>query len=255
MSLRIFLSCCALCASASALRAETITGTYSQLFLEGDNGAAPPFVIEAPAQIGQLTILDGASVTLTGGSVGGIELYGTSLAMHGGRLAHPSVRPLLFAWDNTDVSFYVRDITPASLASLDAMHSGARFGEVRLRLASGDLVYARIGRSIDGAWPAWNVFYAGDSLLDAGLDGQIGIAELNAVRNTFGSDAAAGDFDLDGEVGINDLNLVRNHFGAAYFSSGEVAAVPEPSALLMGLVGLVALQICHRRPGPRRPGG
>lgn len=70
---------------------------------------------------------------------------------------------------------------------------------------------------------------------DANYDGTVDIADLNLVRNNFGS-YAQGDMDGDGVVGIEDLNSVRNNFGAAL-----PQAVPEPSSLALMALALISL--------------
>ena len=70
---------------------------------------------------------------------------------------------------------------------------------------------------------------------DANGDGQVGIEDLNAVRNNFAG-WGAGDVTRDGLIGIDDLNLVRNYFGA-----GPAATpVPEPSGLALLAIGVLA---------------
>lgn len=219
--------------------AEPIAGTYSRLELSGENGTAGTFVIESPAFVNYLMANDLADVTIHGGQFGEVELFGQSLAFDGGTSIGDELP--IFAWEGTEIDFHVADITPESIEAIERMNGTGegRFIRVRMRLASGDLLNARLARPVDGARPSWNVLYAADSMTDAGLDGMIGIAELNAVRNTFGSDHYSGDLDLDGEVDIQDLNLVRNHFGSAYFPVlGNASAVPEPSSL--SIVGLLA---------------
>jgi hypothetical protein len=73
---------------------------------------------------------------------------------------------------------------------------------------------------------------------DANGDGQVGIADLNAVRNNFGA-YGEGDVTRDGLISIDDLNLVRNEFGAGLNANAK--AVPEPSAWVLVAIGVVAL--------------
>jgi ELWxxDGT repeat protein len=51
---------------------------------------------------------------------------------------------------------------------------------------------------------------------DVDLDGNVGLSDLNAVRNHFGDmgDMGPGDVTGDGFVGLEDLNAVRNSFGS-----------------------------------------
>lgn len=239
---------------AACLLAAAVCGTTVINDVRGPtvlDGALGPYLIEAPASLGKLTIFNAAEVRIVGGSVGAIELYGDSLEIFGGTL-----RGNLFAWDGTTIDLYVRDITPESLADIARLshEGGGRFGAVAARLASGEIWQGGIGIAIDGRKPVWNVLHVGDSWLDAGGDGLLGLDELNAVRNTFGGDAAAGDFTLDGAVGINDLNVIRNHFGTAYFPARRAAAVPEADAgemvcfLISGaMLGMLAQHAFRRR--------
>lgn len=102
---------------------------------------------------------------------------------------------------------------------------------------------------------------------DADGDWSVGISDLNAVRNNFGSLAERrdGDVDGDGEVSMSDLNIVRNAFNPVQFFDPNVEKpgtlfevktsqstkgprtsinlsqpVPEPSSLVTAL-GCVAL--------------
>jgi len=61
-----------------------------------------------------------------------------------------------------------------------------------------------------------------------------------------------GGTDADGDVDLEDLNNVRNNFGESSVSS----AVPEPSALLIPVVGAIPLGLARRqladKPAARR---
>ncbi len=74
---------------------------------------------------------------------------------------------------------------------------------------------------------------------DTDGDGAVGIADLNNVRNNFGS-LGLGDTDGDGLVQISDLNHVRNNFGTSAempAGSARLFAVPEPGGLLLASLG------------------
>ncbi len=73
---------------------------------------------------------------------------------------------------------------------------------------------------------------------DANGDGQVGIADLNAIRNNFGG-FGEGDVTRDGLIGIDDLNLVRNELGAG--QNPNANAVPEPSTWVLLAIGAGAL--------------
>ncbi len=87
----------------------------------------------------------------------------------------------------------------------------------------------------------WTVFANDERPFgDTNSDGVVDLADLNNVRNHFGSRLTSGFWEsvgealpLDGSVDLADLNAVRNSFG-------QSTAVPEPSSGIMAL-GCVAL--------------
>jgi hypothetical protein len=96
----------------------------------------------------------------------------------------------------------------------------------------------------DYIWDLTQLYTSGEVTLlsvlmgDTNADGVVDLADLNNVRNHFGSDGP-GDTNSDGIVDLKDLNAVRNNFGA---TAGE-AAVPEPSAVLLLSLGALAIGI------------
>jgi hypothetical protein len=82
---------------------------------------------------------------------------------------------------------------------------------------------------------------------DTNADGAVDMDDLNNVRNHFGGADLGDAFPFDGEVDLQDLNAVRNHFG-------EAAAVPEPSAGYLGLLGMCVFYVALRgaKKGPHR---
>ena len=75
---------------------------------------------------------------------------------------------------------------------------------------------------------------------DLNGDGTVGSGDLDIVRANWGQSVPAGDLsfgdaDGDGTVGSADLDIVRANWG-----SGLPSAVPEPTAILLCLSGLVA---------------
>ncbi len=84
---------------------------------------------------------------------------------------------------------------------------------------------------------------------DANLDGSVDAGDLNNLALNWRQDVAswsAGDFNADGSVGAGDLNeLALNWRKSIPIASSVNAQVPEPSALLLTLVGLA---LAWRRP-------
>ena len=71
---------------------------------------------------------------------------------------------------------------------------------------------------------------------DTNGNGQVGVDDLNNVRNNFGG-IGLGDTNGNGSVGVEDLNAVRNNFGNS--SAFHLAAVPEPGGLQLFTTTLV----------------
>jgi hypothetical protein len=84
---------------------------------------------------------------------------------------------------------------------------------------------------------------------DANFDGKVDVNDLTIVLAHYGQTGTTwsqGEFTGSGTVDVNDLTIVLAHYGqTAGSSAGPVAAVPEPSTLVligvgaMGLLGLV----------------
>ena len=82
---------------------------------------------------------------------------------------------------------------------------------------------------------------------DSNLDGSVNGTDLNAVLsyyNQSGQVWACGDFNYDGSVNGTDLNTVLSNYNQSLSSS--TAAVPEPSTLLLMVLGLVGLLAVRR---------
>ena len=87
---------------------------------------------------------------------------------------------------------------------------------------------------------------------DANLDGKVDVNDLTIVLSNFGSATGMtwgqGDFNYDGRVDVNDLTILLSHFGqSAGSSAAALAAVPEPSTLVLIGLGVVSLVACTCR--------
>jgi autotransporter-associated beta strand protein len=83
---------------------------------------------------------------------------------------------------------------------------------------------------------------------DTNLDGQVNIADFNALAANFGTSSGAawqtGDFNYDGRVNLLDLNAIASNFGASPISLAPPALgtlVPEPGSIGMLGLGLAAM--------------
>lgn len=85
---------------------------------------------------------------------------------------------------------------------------------------------------------------------DLNLDGEVAFADFLILSANFGNAEAGGtyangDIDLDGAIAFADFLVLSANFGQ---SAGAAAAVPEPNACCLALVGLgIVSQIRRRR--------
>ncbi len=85
---------------------------------------------------------------------------------------------------------------------------------------------------------------------DAIGDGTVDINDLTIVLANYGRTGMAwsqGKFTGDGTVDINDLTIVLANYGTTYGSAAGLAAVPEPSGVLLAGLALVNLVACAWR--------
>ena len=86
---------------------------------------------------------------------------------------------------------------------------------------------------------------------DANLDGNVDINDLTIVLANYGKTGMTwtdGEFTGDGTVDINDLTIVLSNYGRSLGSSAAgMAAVPEPSAVLLAGAAAVGLLACAWR--------
>jgi probable HAF family extracellular repeat protein len=91
---------------------------------------------------------------------------------------------------------------------------------------------------------------------DANEDGKVDVNDLTIVLSHYGQTGTTwnqGEFTGDGKVDVNDLTIVLAHYGQSLgASAGGIAAVPEPSAILLISVGAIGLLGCVWRPQKHR---
>lgn len=79
-------------------------------------------------------------------------------------------------------------------------------------------------------------------------DGSVGFSDFLTLSANFGQTGelaySAGDIDCSGDVAFADFLTLSSNFGQ---SAGEIASVPEPSSLVMLLVGFAAVSFRRRR--------
>jgi len=101
-----------------------------------------------------------------------------------------------------------------------------------------------------------SVITPGDLPGDANFDGNVDRTDLAILAANLGLQAGAtmanGDFDNDGKVSLTDLVILKTHFGEDAVASPE--PVPEPSAVVILAVGLIAFLPYRRRKSLRPPG-
>ena len=95
--------------------------------------------------------------------------------------------------------------------------------------------------SLDGTLSAANLIQG-----DADGDGRVQFEDFLILAANFGKPGlyTEGDFDKDGEVQFRDFLLISANFGQSVATN---AAVPEPSALVLLLLGVIGVLSRHRR--------
>ena len=108
-----------------------------------------------------------------------------------------------------------------------------------------------------------------DPLLDgdADIDGDVDLGDYSVLANSYGVPVGAkwtsGDFDIDGDVDLDDFGRMQNNFGLSSISpesdvivdgetdgqtdGGGDLAVPAPTAMLLGALGLTLVAVIKRR--------
>ncbi len=86
---------------------------------------------------------------------------------------------------------------------------------------------------------------------DANEDDRVDVNDLTIVLSNFGQTGmtwSQGEFTGDGKVDVNDLTIALAHYGqSAGTSAAGMAAVPEPSALVLAAAVLIGLLACAQR--------
>lgn len=199
--------------------------------------------VEAAIGEGRLTKAEGTLLCeLTGGG------YDTEVDAEGNIVfsSNTSGEGRLFVWPKTNSPGQ----TPAEIASMT--------GEIWLSflVVSGDITAEGTAYFVDYYTPGVYEIIAKRKpmLLDGDLnaDGSVDSGDLDVVRGNWGrtvapGDASEGDATGDGLVDSNDLDVIRGNWGAV------AAAVPEPSALLLGAFGLLMGAFQRRNVAGRLP--
>ena len=89
---------------------------------------------------------------------------------------------------------------------------------------------------------------------DANLDAKVDINDLSRVLTNYDRTVGSGisgwaqaDFNNDGKVNLNDLSIVlTNYDESAALSAGGMATVPEPSTVLLAVLGLFGAAVACR---------
>ncbi len=120
-----------------------------------------------------------------------------------------------------------------SAADIDVLSAAARDGVQDAPFdLNGDGAVNGIDRQV------WVTDIVGTFFGDADLDQEVALADFMSLSKSFSAPGgwAAGDFDGSGNVQFADFLLLSANFGK---SATAVAAVPEPNAAMLLLVGLV----------------
>ncbi len=166
----------------------------------------------------------------------GKDVYGEAIDVSGnGRLVVGFSSGQAFIWDQ----YSGMQSLQQRLASYDLDLAGWTLTSATAISPDGLYVVGE-GTNPDGEVESW---WADLTYIEGG---DIGIFDLNNVRNNFGGSGLGDMAPFDGLIDIYDLNFVRNHFGRQW----DVNSVPEPSSALLGLLlvsgGLTARKF--RRP-------
>jgi len=134
-------------------------------------------------------------------------------------------------------------------AAVDDIRADIVAGQITSSSTGGGLGYIDAG----GGYVAVRFTLLGDT----NLDGKVDVTDLGNLASSYGAGSGAGwvqgDSNYDGKIDVTDLgNLASNYGGqlasapsagaAVAMATAEVAAVPEPSGLLVLVLGILAVR-------------
>ncbi len=85
---------------------------------------------------------------------------------------------------------------------------------------------------------------------DVNFDGVVDIFDINLLSAHWGETGSAGDANGDGMVNIFDINMISSNWTPTG-GAGSAAAVPEPSTLILILIGLLGVGAVYRTSAAR----
>ena len=223
--------------SAVAIALNATTGITSLAINAGTLADSP---LVAVGSGGEMTLAPDARVVVAVGGLsvdesgpgGRVDLGGGQVTVAAGGISAANLRADIIAGRNGGAW----DGTTGIMSSAAAASGGTRgVGYVVANDGSARISYAAAG--------------------DVDLSGQVNVFDLVSINSAgkYGTgtpaDWSQGDFNYDGVTNVFDLVGINtaaaygqgNYFPASPTSAGSMAAVPEPSAWLLGLTGLAAI--------------
>ncbi len=243
-------------------------GTYvSEVLIDGSSGASSSAPLEffdnfswngtpGPLPMLRVNTVSGAAAIANGSSTS-IALNGYSISSASGALNAAGLTSLQNTagygnGNNTDgIGWEVLGtpgsglIAEAALSGSNALTNGS--GAVALgQIFDGpmkDLIFKVT--DVYGALIQGSVEYGRPG--DVNFDGLVNIFDVNLVSSNWNSAGPAGDANWDGIVDIFDINLISSNWAPS-----GAAAVPEPTAWLLYIMGLICLPVLAHLRRPQR---